>query len=251
MKNELIMFTNENFGQVRMVEVDGKPYAVATDIAKALGYEKPNNAINTHCRATLKQGITDSSGRIQEMNIISQGDIVRLIVKSKLPMAEKFESWIFDDVIPEVLKTGSYIVDDKQAETIAVGKVMRNADGDMLEMIANMAMRQKELFDQNQIMQPKAEYYDKVLSSESEITTSQIAKDCFMSAKQLNLILSHAKVQYKQNGQWLLYADYQNKGYTKTRTKAYLDSNRVQQTKHYTVWTEKGREFILDLVDDL
>ena len=98
---------------------------------------------------------------------------------------------------------------------------------------------------------PKVEYYDKVLASTSEYTTTQIAKECFMSGRHLNSILHQDKVQYKQNGQWLLYAEHQDEGYVKTRTVLYKDSKGEEQTKHTTVWTEKGREFILDLVEGL
>lgn len=108
---ELLVFKNENFGEIRTVDINGKPYFMASDIATALGYAKPNNAISTHCRATLKQGIT-INGKIQEVNFIPEGDIYRLIVKSKLPSAEKFESWVFDEVLPTIRKTGGYVNND-------------------------------------------------------------------------------------------------------------------------------------------
>lgn len=83
---------------------------VANDIAKCLGYAKPNNAVNAHCKhATLIQGIIDNIGREQSMNVIPQGDIYRLAAKSELPGAEEFESWIFDDVLPSIHKHGAYM----------------------------------------------------------------------------------------------------------------------------------------------
>ena len=110
MENQLQIFNNAEFGQVRTIVDGGKILFCASDIAKALGYEKPNNAINTHCKnATLKQGIiTDNLGRKQNANFIPEGDIYRLVVRSKLPTAEKFESWVFDEVLPSIRKTGSY-----------------------------------------------------------------------------------------------------------------------------------------------
>lgn len=106
--NELQVFNNDLFGEIRFIEVEGKPYVVANDVAKALGYSKPNNAINTHCKGALKRGIPTKGG-IQEMVIIPEGDIYRLITKSKLPSAEKFEKWVFDEVLPQIRKTGGYI----------------------------------------------------------------------------------------------------------------------------------------------
>ena len=106
---DLQVFNNSLFGEVRFIEVEGKPYAVANDIAKALGYAKPNNAINTHCKATLKQGILTNGGK-QDMILIPEGDIYRLIIKSKLPQAEKFERWVFEEVLPSIRKDGGYIM---------------------------------------------------------------------------------------------------------------------------------------------
>jgi len=110
--DELQVFENEEFGQVRTVEIDGKPYFCANDIAKALGYAKPNNAVSAHCRSTLKQGIATKQGNFSEMLFIPEGDVYRLIVKSKLPTAEKFERWVFDEVLPIIRKTGGYVNND-------------------------------------------------------------------------------------------------------------------------------------------
>lgn len=90
-------------------------------------------------------------------------------------------------------------------------------------------------------------YYDEVLQSESTYNTNQIAKELGLSAVTLNRKLRDLKIQYKQGGVWLLYHKYQNKGYTKTRTQTYTDSNGVQQTAMLTVWTEQGRNFIHNL----
>lgn len=106
--NELEIFKNEEFGEVRTILINNRPYFCGNDVAKALGYIKPNNAISTHCKATLKQGIP-ISGKIQDVNFISEGDVYRLIMKSKLPSAEKFEMWVMDDVLPTMRKTGGYI----------------------------------------------------------------------------------------------------------------------------------------------
>ena len=93
---------------------------------------------------------------------------------------------------------------------------------------------------------PKVEYHDKVLDSESCYTTTQIAKELEMSARQLNVLLSNMGIQFKQSGQWLLTAKYQDKGYVKTRTHLLASGD----TKHSTVWTEKGRKFLLELAEE-
>lgn len=110
MNNQLQIFKNEQFGKIRMVKIDDKPYFVGTDIAKALGYAKPNNAIQAHCKYTLKHSIPhpQSKNKTLEVNVIPEGDMYRLITNSELPSAEKFESWVFDEVLPQIRKTGSY-----------------------------------------------------------------------------------------------------------------------------------------------
>lgn len=95
----------DEFGAVRVLEEDGRTLFCGSDVAKALGYARPNDAIAAHCRATVKRS-TPISGKMQEINFISEGDVYRLITHSKLPAAEKFESWVFDEVIPSIRKTG-------------------------------------------------------------------------------------------------------------------------------------------------
>ena len=110
--NELQIFQNEEFGEIRTIEEDGKVLFCASDVAKALGYARPNDAVTAHCRATVKHS-TPISGKMQEINFIPEGDVYRLITHSKLPSAEKFESWVFDEVLPAIRKTGGYIAGEK------------------------------------------------------------------------------------------------------------------------------------------
>ncbi len=105
--NELQIFNSEEFGEIRTAEIDGKPYFVGTDVAKALGYSNPRKAILDHCKGVTKRDTPTSSG-IQSMSYINEGDLYRVIMKSKLPSAEKFEAWVMDEVLPTIRKTGSY-----------------------------------------------------------------------------------------------------------------------------------------------
>lgn len=118
-----------------------------------------------------------------------------------------------------------------------------------LEALEALVEKEKSLLLATQTIkeqQPKVEYHDKVLNSESCYTTTQIAKELEMSARQLNIMLNHIGVQFKQSGQWMLTAKYQDNGYVKTRTHLLPNGD----TKHSTVWTEKGRKFLLDLSED-
>lgn len=118
MNNLVKEFENMEFGKIRMIEENGKMLFVGSDVAKSLGYMKPQNAVSTHCKGALKRGIPTNGG-IQDMLVIPEGDLYRLIVNSKLPTAEKFELWVFDEVLPSIRKTGSYQKPMTQLEILA------------------------------------------------------------------------------------------------------------------------------------
>lgn len=107
--NELQIFSNPEFGSIRTLDEDGKVLFAATDVAKALGYSNPHDAISKHCKGVAKREALTNGG-VQELNFIPEGDVYRLITHSNLPDAEKFERWLFDDMLPTLRKTGSYSI---------------------------------------------------------------------------------------------------------------------------------------------
>ena len=122
MENNLQVFNNAEFGQVRTIVDGDKILFCASDVAKALGYRNYNDAVNKHCRAIVKCD-TPISGKIQAINFIPEGDIYRLIIRSKLPTAEKFESWVFDEVLPSIRKTGSYAIENNNNEDLKLRRL--------------------------------------------------------------------------------------------------------------------------------
>lgn len=246
--NEVQIFSSEEFGEVRTVEVEGKPFFCGSDVAKALGYTNPNKAINDHCRAITKWS-THISGKMQDINYIPEGDLYRLIVSSKLPSAEKFERWVFDEVLPSIRKHGLYATDE----------LLDNPD-----LIIQMATKLKEerkvrkvLELENKVqsqqiaeLQPKASYYDLILQCKDLLTVTEISKDYGMSAKGLNTKLHELGVQYRQSSIWFLYSKYQDKGYTQTKTQSYTKSDGTIGSSVHTYWTQKGRLFLYDLLKE-
>ena len=107
--NELMIFNNPEFGEIRTIEEDGKVLFCGSDVARALGYKNPTKAIADHCKGTVERRTNDSLGRQQNMKFIPEGDIYRLAAKSELPGAERFERWIFDEVLPSIRKHGAYM----------------------------------------------------------------------------------------------------------------------------------------------
>ena len=245
--NNITVFENVEFGQVRTITIDGEPWFVAKDVAIALGYKNYSTAIDRHCEGVVKQETLQTAGGMQNISIIPEKGIYRLIMRSKLPNAIKFQDWVCDEVLPSIKKHGAYLTPSKTEELLA--------NPDLIIQLAtelkNTRLAKQEAENKLVEVAPKLEYYQNVLESESEFTTTQIAKELFMSAKQLNIILSNEGIQFKQNGQWLLYSKYQDKGYTKTRTIVYNDTKGETNTKHTTVWTERGREFIHDLIESI
>ena len=116
MTNEIQIFENEQFGQIRTIDKDGKVLFCAKDVAISLGYKDHTNAIKQHCKGVVKRHLIDDLGRKQLANFIPEGDIYRLAARSELPGADAFESWIFDEVLPSIRKHGQYTVDTERHE---------------------------------------------------------------------------------------------------------------------------------------
>lgn len=104
------VFNNEEFGKIRTLIINDEPWFVGSDVAQALGYKRPNDAVNQHCKYTMKHRIPHPQNidKTLEVNLISEGDLYRLIIRSKLPSAQKFEEWVMDEVLPQIRKNNSY-----------------------------------------------------------------------------------------------------------------------------------------------
>ena len=110
--NEIKVFENPEFGEIRTMEIDGKPYFAGSDVATALGYQNPSRDVQRHCKNVVKRRGTDSVGRQNEMSFISEFDVYRLIMRSNLPSAERFQDWVVEEVLPSIRKHGAYMTQD-------------------------------------------------------------------------------------------------------------------------------------------
>lgn len=245
--DEIKIFENTEFGNIQTVEENGKVLFCGNDVGKALGYAKPANAIVAHCKGVTVL-MTPTNGGVQPVKFITEGDVYRLITHSKLPTAEKFEKWVFDDVLPSIRKTGMYATDellnnpDLAIKAFTALKEEREKTKALTETVA---IQQQQILE----LKPKASYYDVVLNCKDLLSTTEIAKDYGKSARWLNELLHELKVQFKQGNKiWLLYQKYANKGYTSTKTQTYNGNDGEVHTKVHTYWTQKGRLFIYELL---
>lgn len=136
-ENEIQVFMNEVFGEIRILEQnDGKVLFCGKDVALALKYSNTNEAITRHCKedGVVKRDLIDSLGRTQEASFITEGNLYRLITHSRRPDAEKFERWVFDDVLPSIRKHGSYSVQSQFADL-----------SPQLQVLIQMETRQKQI----------------------------------------------------------------------------------------------------------
>ncbi len=172
--NELKKFSHNMFGNLEILIKEGKEYFPATDVATALGYKRPQDAVRQHCKedGSVNHRVADSLGRMQEKKYINEPNLYRLIVKSKLPQAEQFEKWVFEEVLPSIRKHGAYMTDQvlEQAVTnpdFAIGLLTK-----LKEEKEKLAAAQQQIVQQ----QPLVVFAEACMQSEQTLKVSEVAK---------------------------------------------------------------------------
>ena len=245
--SDIKIFENEKFGKVRIKENNGQIWFVAKDVAGILEYSNKNDAIRTHVDEEDK-GVAkcDTPGGKQKMTIINESGMYSLVLSSKMPKAKEFKRWVTSEVLPSIRKHGIYATDQTIDEIIA------NPDF-AIELLTELKKERKEkekLVGKISELKPKANYTDKILNNSGLVTITQIAKDYGMSGRSMNELLHDLGVQYKQSGQWMLYAEYQGEGYTHSQTVDIQRSGGRKDVVMHTKWTQKGRLFLYDLLKE-
>lgn len=251
--NELMIFNNPEFGEIRTVEVNGEPWLVGKDVARALGYGEGKslaNAVANHVD-TEDRGVTEmmTPGGNQNMTIINESGVYSLVLGSKLQGAKKFKRWVTSEVLPSIRKNGMYLLPKDYPSAL---RALADSEEQRMALEASNATLAAENERQAQVIaefEPIRQYVDTILESPDALATSQIAADYGMSAQELNKILRDEGVQHKVNGQWLLYKKHMNKGYTKSKTFQFTHSDGRADTKLHTQWTQKGRLMIHNILE--
>lgn len=243
--NEMQIFRSPDFGEVRTVEENGAVLFCGSDIAKALGYAKPQNALNAHCRGALKRGIgvqtgtkADGTPAMQEVEMlfIPEGDVYRLAARSKLPGADAFERWIFDEVIPSVRRNGGYLMGQ---ETMSADELMARALMVAQKTLADREARISALTVQNAILAPKAEYFDELVERNTLTNFRETAKELGIAPKKFVQFLIDRKYIYRDQRGKLLPYESKNDGLFEVK-ETYNEKTKWSGTQ--TLVTPKGRE---------
>lgn len=254
--SQLTKLFSYNGNEVTFRSADGIAYVNATEMAKPFG-KRPNDYMSLPSTNELIEAVTRKNGNANNQLVITkrggqdQGTWLHETIALDFAqwLSVDFKLWC-NDRIKELLTVGM------TATPQTIEDMLSNPD-----MIIQMATQLKELRNTTarqeaqlktaqqyfQIVKPKAEYYDDVLTSNSQITTNSIAMELGVSAIKLNKMLREKKVIYKQGDKWLLTSQFRGKGYDDTYTHKYFNSKGEVMTKTEMRWTEKGREFIHNL----
>lgn len=243
--NELQIFNHPKFGNVRTITEDGKTLFCGKDVAEALGYDQPHKAIDRHCRYGTKRTVPhpQSSEKTIEMLFIPEGDIYRLAAKSELPGADEFESWIFDEVLPSIRRTGGYIAGQETMtpeELMAAALVMANKTiAERETRIASLEAANSNLTVNNQVMAPKADYFDELVERNTLTNFRETAKQLEVKEKVFIHFLLEKKYLYRdKRGKLLPYAE-KNDGLFEVKE---CFNEKTQWSGTQTLVTPKGRE---------
>lgn len=241
------IFNNPSFGEIRttMNKCD-EPLFCASDVAKALGYARPADAVTDHCKGVSILP-TPTNGGVQQVKFIKESDVYRLVMKSKAPNAEMFQDWVCEEVLPSIRKHGGYMVskDDETAEEllarclIVANETLKRRD-ERIRLLEAVNTEQAKAINE---MSPKATYYNIILQSPSTITVTQIAQDYGKSAKAFNKLLHELGIQRKVGRQWVLYSEYISNGYVQSATEP-MKNSHSGRSYTYSRWTQKGRIFL-------
>ena len=238
MKNKLQVFENENFGKVRVVEIEGVPWFVGKDVTDILGYVNSRKALIDHVDAEDKNSVTIRDGIAGNPNktVINESGLYSLILSSKLPKAKNFKRWVTSEILPSIRQHGAYVTDE------VLEAAMKNQDFafDLFQKLLTEKGKNITLQGEVNLLTPKAQYCDVILQCKNTVPVSIVAKDYGYSAVAFNRLLHDLRIQYKCGKTWLLYQHFAGQGYTQSRTYYTADGVAVIHTH----WTQKGRMFL-------
>ncbi len=239
--NELQIFNNPEFGEIRTIEENGVPLFCGSDVARALGYGEPHKAVSRHCKGGTKHPILTNGGN-QEMLFIPESDLYRLVFSSKLPTAEKFTDWVTAEVLPSIRKHGAYMTPEAlQAAILNPDYLLQvvTALKDETDKRKALEAANARLTVDNQIMQPKAAYFDDLVERNTLTNFRETAKALGVPPRRFTAFLLDHKYIYRDKRGKLLPFEDKNKGLFEVKE---TFNEKTQWSGTQTLITAKGRE---------
>ena len=232
---DISTFNNSEFGEIRTIQKNGEVLFCGSDIARALGYARPADAISAHCKGVCVLP-TPLAGGVQNTKFITEGDVYRLIAHSKLPGAERFERWVFDEVLPSIRKNGAYMTDDVLEQALT--------SPDFLIELATRLKAEKaknaQLTVSNQIMQPKADYFDMLVDRNLLTGIRDTAKELGIRQNDfVRFLLDKGYLYRSKKGKLRPYAAYVDSGLFELKE---FVNDKTGYTDTQTMITPKGKE---------
>lgn len=243
--NELQIFNSPEFGDIRTVEIDGKPYFVAVDVAKSLGYSNSRDAISRHCKGVVKHDTPTSSGN-QSMSYINEGDLYRLIAHSKLPSAERFETWVFDEVLPSIRKHGAYMTEQVIEKALTSPDFLIQLATQLKEEQEKRKLAEEENMKKQQIIEeqrPKVEFFDAVADSKTAISMNEVAKVINIKGYGRNKLFEFLRNERILDGFNVPYQRYVDCGWFRVIEQKYMRNGEPQVSTKTLVY-QKGVDAI-------
>ena len=238
------------------------PLFLAKEVAEVLNYSESNSSKLTNLVESDEKvrNIITTPGGNQEVWFLTEDGLYEVLMQSRKPIAKEFKKGV-KEILKTIRKTGGYIAtkqDDTPEEIMARALTIAQATlakrEERLKQLEAKAEQQQVTIElqQKELTQaaPKVSYYDTHLQSVNTLTTTQVAKEIGMDAEKLNNKLKEIGIQFKQSGQWLLKAPYDKWGMHDTRTQTFTRSDGSIGTSIYTVWTQRGRRFIIALYEN-
>lgn len=257
-RNEIKIFQKEDLGfRIRTIlNADGSISVSAEDTAIGFGWTQEKNG-KTYVKWERFNGFCMELGfspLVGKDDFIPESLFYMLGFKAGNERALKFQQWLAVEVLPSIRKNGGYISgQETMSDDELLAKAFVVAQNKIAERDKAISQLKTEVDVKNQLigeLKPKADYTDLILNNKGLVTITQIAKDYGMSGQEMNELLHGLVVQYKQSGQWLLYKDYHDKGYTHSVTVNFTRSDGRPDIKMDTKWTQKGRLFMYNLLKD-
>ena len=244
MEQKIKIFVNEEFGSVRTIEENGRVMFCGKDVALALGYRRPKDAITAHCKGAVKRRLLTNGGA-QEMKMISEGDVYRLISHSRLPSAEKFERWIFDDVLPTIRRTGGYVSN----EEMFIENYLPFLDEPYKNLFRLQMTFISKLNERIRNDKPLVDFALHVADSDDLIDMNAMAKlaraeNIPVGRNKLYSWLKRTGVLMSNN---LPYQRYIDRGYFAVKESVF-ETDGLKKTYQQTLVTGKGQVFIIGLL---